>query len=396
MNQATRKRTNFMYFVLAVLLFVFCVMKVLRGADTESTQAGGIWNYISLLYYPLVILWVMSGQKFRVKSVFVTSALYSVFAFGLAFLTSEIKLNISGMYTWLMIPYFFLVFSAFYIYTEDTRAGNNIIMLCYVICLVLNFMNITKYLFQDAERAMASDIYFSLGLFPFALVLIKNKGWKTFFIVAQFFTVFLANKRTGLIAFALGLVIYSFVGEACKEKRNMLKLLRTILVLAVVIVLFFNISMRIDSAYNLGIYDRLFGLQEDQGSGRGQVYSAVWEGFMESSFMQKLFGHGINTAGALGGYGHAHNDFLEILYNFGAIAFVCIVWFYIALIGEAFKMIKNRSPYAGAYCYSLVIGLFLGMFSYFLVFYTYVTCVTAFWGFILKKEKLRLTEAESL
>lgn len=395
--ETERKKTDFWYIFISLCLCLFCVLKVLRGADTENTQAGGVWNYISLVYYPLLFLWLIKGEKFNLKTVFIAPTLYMIFGFVFTFLTTPISLSVSSVYKILMIPYFYLIFVCFYIYTEDSKKGNNILVIAYVLCLVLNFMNAFKYLFMGADRAMASDVYFSLSLFPFALILVKKKGLKALLMGLQFFTVFLANKRTGILSYALGLIIYGFAGEASKDKKNMLKFLKTILILVVCIVAFFYISQYIDAKFDLGIYDRLYGIQEDKGSGRGTVYKEIWQAFLKSSFFEMMAGHGFNTAGPLVGLGHAHNDFLEILYNFGIIPLLCIIIYYFSLVKEAIVMVKNKSPYAPAFLYSIVIGVFLSMFSYFIIFYTYVTGVVAFWGFVLKKEKMRLvSESESI
>ena len=103
----------------------------------------------------------------------------------------------------------------------------------------------------------------------------------------------------------------------------------------------------------------------------------------------------MNTAGDVVGVGHAHNDFLEVMYNYGIIAFFCIVGFYLSMISQAVRMIRYRSHYAPAFAFSVVIGFTLGMFSYFLIFYTFVTGIVSFWGYTLKMEDSRLQDIHS-
>ena len=104
-----------------------------------------------------------------------------------------------------------------------------------------------------------------------------------------------------------------------------------------------------------------------------------------------VFGHGMNTAGKIGGAGQAHNDFLEILYNYGILPFVSVVVFYLSLIVEGIRLVRRESPYAAAFAFSLIVGLFLAMFSYFTIYYTYVTCIMAFWGYAMAMENKRLS-----
>ncbi len=385
-----------LYTFIALLLLLFCVLKVLRGADTESTQSGGIWNIVSLLFYPLFFWELLKGKKIKIRLVFAAPFLYCIFSMLFSLFNSSNSFGISFFYSYLMIPFFFLVFSVFYFFSDDHAFGNKIILIAYTICLALNLITIFRYQFFGAARPMASDVYYSLGLFPFALLLTKNGKMKAAFFVFQFLTVFLANKRTGLICFVVATFVYFFITEANKGKKNFLKFLKNFLLLAVAFFLLYRISTYIDTTYHLGIYDRLFSIEEDQGSGRSDIYSAVWQAFKNSSLPQKIAGHGMNTAGELGGAGHAHNDFLEILYNFGVPSFLCFVLFYLALFLEAFRMIRKKSPYAAAFCFSIIVGVFMSMFSYFAIFYTYVICSTAFWGYSLSLEKKRTKQKENL
>lgn len=378
------------YIMIAILLLAFCVLKVLRGT-VESLQAGGIWNYISLLYYPLFIFAILRGNhNVRVRMVFLAPLLYVFCVLFSVLCTTNIQLNVSTIYSLLMIPYFFLVFSVFYCYSDGSKSGNKIIVIAYLFCLAINMYSIIKYQFLGASRPLASDIYFSLGLFPFMLQLTKNKSAKVFFSIAEFFAVFLANKRTALIAFVIALIAFLLIDEGTNGKKRLIRMIKILIVLTIGITVFYIISQYIDDKFNLNIYMRLFRMQEDGGSGREQIYESVWDAFCNSPFFFKLLGHGMNTAGMIGGAGQAHDDFLEILYDYGIPAFAFSVLYYISLIGEALKMIKRRSPYAAAFSASIIIGLLLSLFSYFLIYYTYVTCIVTFWGYALAMEKHRL------
>lgn len=59
-------------------------------------------------------------------------------------------------------------------------------------------------------------------------------------------------------------------------------------------------------------------------------------------------------------------------------------------------MLRSRSPYAAAFSASIVLGLFLSLFSYMLVYYTYVTGLVAFWGYCLALEKERLSSSKEI
>lgn len=385
-----RQNSQITFVLLAIMLSAFCVLKVLRGSNTESTSNGGIWNYISLLYYPIFLFAIIRKSSYRINTIFISSGLYVTVAVLNAILNSTSQLNITTAYQFLMIPYAILVFFTFYLYSNESKAAQSIILIGYFICLMLNIYSVVMYQFAGAAQAMQSDIYFSLGLFPFALQFIDNKRLKIIIIVLEFFAVFMVNKRTALISFIVALVIYLLINAWVRETSKFFGTLKTIIIATITVTLFYYISKFFDDKYNWGIYYRLMRVAEDGGSGREDIYRNVWFGFTNSSFVQQLFGHGMNTAGQIGGAGQAHNDFLEILYDYGVVAFAFAVIFYLSLVVESIRLVKRKSPYAATFAVSVIIGLFLAMFSYFLIFYTYVTCIMAFWGYSLAMERKRI------
>ncbi len=396
MNDTTRiteyhdKQKQFRFLLLTLLLAAFCVLKVLRGNDTDSTAEGGIWNIISLLYYPIFIFAFLENTRYRLRTPFVSTFIYVVLVFLLALIHTTTALSISLIYRLLMLPYAALVFWTFYLCSEHSAKGEKIILLGYLVCLVLNVYAGATMQFDDLNSMTRSDIYFSLGLFPFALQFLTNKRWRVAVIVLQFAAVFLSAKRTALLAFVVALVVYYLVDAQIKAREKFLQAFKTVLLLAVALFVFYIVSRYIDARFDLRIYDRLLRLTEDGGSGRDLLYARIWNAFRSSSFMEQLFGHGMNTAGRVGGFGQAHNDLLEVLYDYGVFAVLALIAFYISLIAESVRLAKRRSPYAAAFAFSLIVGLFLAMFSYFFTYFTYVTAYLAFWGYVLCMENKRL------
>lgn len=392
MDKKVNKSQINIFLLISVLLLTFCVLKVLRGSDTNSTAVGGIWNYISLLYYPLTVF-ALFRTEHTIRAVFVAPTLYVFIAVISALLNFVDALDKNAAYNFLMIPYFLLLFITFYCYSCDNKAGQNIVLLAFFICLAINLITIIKYQFGGAQRPLASDIYFSLCLFPFVLMISKSRKIKTLAIVGMFFAVFFSNKRTGIIAFIIAFIIYKLIDEYVKNSYNGVWLIKYIVLTAIVLFAFYYVGSYFDNRYDLGIFARLEKLQEDGGSGRVDIYSAIWNQYQNSSFLEKLLGHGMFATNRLTGF-NAHNDFLEALYDYGIFAFVCIVCFYFCLIKQAIVMVTRRSPYAAAFSASIILGLFLSLFSFFLVFYTYVTGIVAFWGYCLSMEKRRLCQSD--
>lgn len=393
MEKETDRSQKNMFIFISVLLLAFCVTKILRGGNVGSTETGGIWNLISLAYYPLAFF-ALFRKEHSLKTVFTAPAVYVFFTLLSVIINFTGAPDINSIYQILMIPYFLLVFVVFYCYSCENKKAHYIILIAFFACLLLNLINVVEYQFFGAKRALASDIYYSLSLFPFALLLTKKKLIKILAVSGMFFAVFFSNKRTGIIAFVIALIIYIVVNVYVNNPRNFANTIKSLILVAVIILALYYAGRYFDNKYDLGIFARLENLREDGGSGRTEIYSAIWKAYQNSSFFDKIIGHGLFATNSLTGF-NAHDDFLEILYDYGIFALIIIVVFYFALFTKCVNMVRKRSPYAAAFSASLIIGVFLSLFSYFIVYYTYVTCSMAFWGYCLAMDK-RFSESKSI
>lgn len=385
------KLTNkdIIFFIISLMLFLFCFMKVLRGADTGSTQIGGIWNYISLFYYPIA-LYIILSRRFRIYPLFVCLIGYVLFALMAALVNFSGKLTINNIYSVLMIPYFSLVFYAFFVVSNQQNIlCLKILLLTFYVCLLVNLYSIIKWQFMGAQRPLASDIYFSLTLFPFTLIVLNKKLLRFLTIFFMFVAVFFSGKRTGLISFVLSIICYYLLRGHIENNAKFIKQIKLVLTVIIMIALIGIISVIVDNIYNLGIYKRLLRLVDDGGSGRIDLYVTVLNAFCNAPLINKLFGHGVYASERITII-RAHNDFLEILYDYGIISLVLFIFFYLLLFWELVKMIKHASPYAPAYACSLIISFFLSMFSFYMTYYTYVTSGVAIMGYFLSCENKRV------
>ena len=107
MHEITEKSKQKGFIIISIMLFSFSVLKVIRGADTSITTEGGIWNYISLLYYIVAIIGVIYNRTFKAKAIFVAPLLYSVFSMIFALGNKSVGTSFNKIYVFLMIPYFF-------------------------------------------------------------------------------------------------------------------------------------------------------------------------------------------------------------------------------------------------------------------------------------------------
>ena len=378
-NSKEKRKTVF----LSGMLMVFCITKVLRGLNTFSSVTGGIWNIVSLLFY-ILLAFQLIERPIKISGLLTCGVTYTVFALS-ASLINLTDLGISTLYNIIMIPYFLAVIYLFknrWLFHEICIKMFN---LTFFICLIVNAYSIISFRMGRSARPLASDIYYMLTLYPFYML--THKKEKLFAVVTLFIIIiqFISGKRTGFLALIIAATVYMILSAYVKQKHSIRKTLFAVVAAGVSSGAVYWILMYIDRVFSLGMFLRLERLSSDGGGGRSGIYTIVWNHFKESRIAEKLFGHGNFSTEPLTGF-LAHNDYLEVLYDYGIIAFAALAGIMIFLFAYAYRMVREKNPVAPAFAASLVIGLFLSMFSFLMVYFTYVTSIAAFWGICLNKQ----------
>ena len=130
-------------------------------------------------------------------------------------------------------------------------------------------------------------------------------------------------------------------------------------------------------------------IEDDGGNGREMIYKDVIERYASSDIVSQLFGKGYNSVTgtdktrALS----AHNDFLEVLYDYGAIGFVFYLLIHLSLIKWAILLFRRKSPMAFPVLVSYVCFIVMSMVSHLIIYPTYFGLLTSFWAFAECKDR---------
>lgn len=201
------------------------------------------------------------------------------------------------------------------------------------------------------------------------LVMVLEKKYRYKILVFTIFYMILTTKRTAVIAAILGLIIYYLV-EAV-EQNNLKKKVYKLIKFFLWCLFAFLVVCVINYFFDLKIIERFADLASDGGSGRDGIWESVLNAYDSNTTIQQLIGRGYEGVSRIVRPQHraigAHNDFIEIIYDFGKIGLFSIIMFYITLIIIGIGMIRlkyNRAP-----LFSLVIVemIILSMFSYLLI-----------------------------
>lgn len=242
----------------------------------------------------------------------------------------------------------------------------------------------------NEEQGRFNLVFFPLLTTPWILML-KNKWIKNLLFVTIFILVLLSQKRSAFIIMVVMLLPYVIY-----EVRSYQKKLVSIFIFGMLVAVFAASFAIYTEANDNNIVDRINNISEDEGSGRLPIYYAVITLQNHSSLIEWIFGHGhfaVRRDSPF--FMSAHNDFLEVLYDYGIIVFglYLLLWWYIA--GKLIRMYKEKSKYFFAYFSSVVVFVFMSLVSHLVLYASNFIYLVCFWGAIEALECLKVQELET-
>ena len=175
-------------------------------------------------------------------------------------------------------------------------------------------------IYSQTNSFFSPDTAFIIIIF-FPFVFFLKREWLTMmFVMIYMMFALLAAKRSILIYLAFCFVIFIIYLFFFKAKQNYrVRKYYKLFVIGIIILLIYFISSSNNEAlvHFIDRTDRLGGLTES--NGRTDIYMTVFKLFYSSDVFPFLFGHGNNAVLNDLEVG-AHNDILEILYDYGLLA----------------------------------------------------------------------------
>lgn len=369
-----------------VLLSIFSIMRIYRNSlGYESDNVGGVWNVISVFFVLSAVLmsFRVIQRKFNFPLSIRIALCFSVLAqFNCIFFIDN--LSVGFLYNFLMIPFFASALVVFFVSSQSFLSQKQIFLskLLFVAIFLMAFLSVFMFRSGFLGFSMVSNSYYALCILPFALFFTEKKAYRIFIYTLVGIVVIFAGKRTGLIAFVSFIMVVSLLESLMKNQ--LLDFLKTMLFLIAAGATFYFLYVKFASIYDLQLFKRMSTIVEDGGSGRDVMYQQIWNAMKESNIINWIFGHGYGSAGGvLLKHDTAHNDFLEILYDYGLFAAALIIGFYIQLLREGFTMFRLRYKCAPLFIGGTIISILLSLFSTYLVSFAYVICGMAFLGMVL-------------
>ena len=188
-----------------------------------------------------------------------------------------------------------------------------------------------------------------------------------------------SNKRGSLVAGGIAILIYFVVDFLFINSNKNNKIWRFSLVAVVIVTGYSAIGSFMESS-DLFLLNRLTSIGEDEGSGRIDIWNGVVNGFSSSSSFELFFGHGLEATRVVTGGDTAHNDYMEILYDYGLLVFIVYLSFVFYLLKHSYYLIKVKSTLAPSYMASVLLFLIPSFYSHIVIYPQYFLLFCMYWG----------------
>lgn len=350
--------------------------------NNESTSNTIYFGLILFFYIIITIFFIPKKKYFSNRFNLFFFLLYFIILFFklYGYLKESITLTDVIFYS---LP--LLAYTLFYYYSDhiNPKQFNRLNIYVFIILsyLYFNEYKIATLLISENNNVLGLNTsYFPFLLLP--LVLLSNKAIRILALILITLIIVTSLKRAALLTLIICIIsimyYYTFIIKSYRFK------IMFFLVIGISLLINLNFS-KIDSP----IMSRIQQINEDEGSGRIEIYNEVIDNIKKSNLLDFILGHGDNSVSKITSSKlSSHNDFLEIIFNYGLIAFLFYLCIHYFLIKKLYYLIKIRSEFAPSYLFSYFQFLLLSILSH-IIIYPYFILMCIYWGYINGKTNVK-------
>lgn len=281
---------------------------------------------------------------------------------------------------WFIVLWLANIYNSF----VDKKSSYLKLSLVYFIFATITF---TSYLYSDYSNPNKfyeiTTSYYILNILP-TILLTKNKMLRKICVTIIVIVCVISFKRSVLVTLlAIGIMLLLQLRN--KGWKKTLIVLFAILIIGMVL-------LTADNPYvnqAMKIWIVRFTAEDGNVLGeRGNVYSDVISLLWNSNLLQWIVGHGYNSVMRYTKSGlSAHNDYLEILFDYGMLTFGMYIRFIYLLIKEYIVMHKAECTMAFPFLVSICTFCVPSLFSHLMTYPTYFLILALFWGWTIRESK---------
>lgn len=232
----------------------------------------------------------------------------------------------------------FLLFYPFYYFANlGVLKSKNLV--CFLMIMIPVF--VLSYYYSEEELLLSGKVvnntsYYFVSLIPFVFLIKRNQLLSFISMLVLMFFIIQGSKRGALISGSIGTLFFLYYKLRMVPKKNRIRAY-LVIILALIGIVYYAYHVYITNEY---LVRRINSMSIDNSSGRNTIYTSVFNSWLNTdSIINLLFGFGFASSLSLSGSGHyAHNDWLELLSNFGLLG----VFIYGSLFYFSIKSMKSK------------------------------------------------------
>jgi O-antigen ligase len=374
------------YYATFLLQFAYVYIKFFSHGAFESDDLFGYGRVLALSDLLILSFLILNSSQLRrmppfvflicLWLIWVLITCIGLFSYGA---DTAILSVLEVIYCPLLFLFFFVALRH---KPELLRTTNMFFLLLLAFCLVLFFLvaNYQNMLLQSSFSSL-NDVYFLLLMLPWVLLYPKVL-WKYVGIAIIIFAVLWSMKRTALFALVFALLTY-FLSERIRARKVFDW--RWMAGISLFAVISLQLYSYVDVKTNGFFLSRISSILDDRGSGRLDIYNEVIRLQSESTIDSWVLGHGHDTVRKFNTmeeseYLSAHNDWLEVLFDYGLPGLVLYSAIYFFLLYAIIHLLKRRSYIGPPLAASYALFIMISFSSHLVLYASYFAYLMAFWG----------------
>lgn len=201
--------------------------------------------------------------------------------------------------------------------------------------------NIIESQISNTDNFVSNTAYLFVALLPYIFLFGKRKIIAILSLLIIIFFIIQSAKRGALITASIGAIIFIYYQFSIIDaKKRMQGYIFSFF--ALILILKFSIDLYQSNEYLVRRIEKI----DEGGSGRNVIYYNLWNNWLQSNhILNYLFGFGFVSTILYSGTGNlAHNDWLELLTNFGLLGVLVYLLVFLSMIEMILvKGIKKNS-----------------------------------------------------
>ena len=268
-----------------------------------------------------------------------------------------------------------IIYEVTYIFSKQSKDAEKFFRKYFLLLAIMGLFVMLGSLLNSGFVKATNLVYFFILPMPFLLKIKDKQKLYWLFIVMASMAV-LSSKRSMILAMVLFFILWEMFNTIKRKKVFQSSFL--LLVMAGIAVYSFQ-NFRILSEGRL--VEKMNN--EDVSNGRERIYDMTMLMIERSSIDHKILGNGHNAVRRDSPLDiSAHNEWLEIMYDYGAIAIMLYLCLWIIMLSNWYKMYKTKSPYYVPYTLMICIWGVMSMVSQLILYVSYVLYLFMFLAYV--------------